>query len=75
MLKFEFVMNNRDASNLIDILNCEKTRALQSAQKFLAGAPNITRVNRMNAAWYEGHAEYLEGIIQTILNGCVGEET
>lgn len=67
MVKFEFVLNDVDASNLISILHDEKVRALVKAQEFIK--PQMSKVDRANMDWYNGHAEYLEGLIQVVLTG------
>lgn len=66
-VKFEFTLSDVDASNLIDIINNEKVRALTRAREFLAGS--VTRVDRANADWYNGHADYLEKLKQKVLAG------
>lgn len=66
-VKFEFTLNNRDASNLIDILHNEQVRALSRAREFIVG--KVTRVDQANADWYNGHADYLENLKQKILAG------
>ncbi len=67
VVKFEFTLSDQDASNLIDILQNEQVRALDRAREFLAG--RVTRVDQANADWYNGHAEYLEGLKQKVLAG------
>lgn len=64
---FNFTLNDVDASNLIDILHQEQVRALAQAQKFIR--PDMTRVDQANCDWYNGHAEYLEGLKQRVLAG------
>lgn len=66
-VKFEFTLSDVDASNLIDIINSEKVRALSRAREFLAGS--VTRVDQANADWYNGHADYLEELKQKVLAG------
>ena len=66
-VKFEFELSDKDASNLIDILQSEQTRALARVREFNELQP--TRANQVNADWYNGHAEYLEGLKQKILAG------
>lgn len=66
-VKFEFTLNDRDASNLIDIIQDAATRALQEGQKFIK--QDMTRVDRANLDWYTGHADYLEGLKKKILAG------
>ena len=46
MVKFEFVLNDVDASNLISILHDEKVRALVKAQEFIK--PQMSKVDRAN---------------------------
>lgn len=67
MIKFEFTLTDKDASNLLDILNEAKCKALIDARAFIK--PNMTRADQANADWYNGHAEYLEGLKQKILTG------
>lgn len=64
---FNFTLNDVDASNLISILHDEKVRALAKAQEFIN--PNMTKTDRANCDWYNGHAEYLEGLKQRVLAG------
>ena len=64
-VKFEFTLSDVDASNLIDIINSEKVRALSRAREFLVGS--VTRVDQANADWYNGHADYLEELKQKVL--------
>lgn len=74
MVKFEFTLNDVDASNLISILHDEKMRALEKVQTFVSA--NMSKVDRANADWYAGHAEYLEGLKQKVLagNSRVGDD-
>lgn len=67
MVKFEFVLNDTDASNLITILHDEKMRAMAKAGEFIAEGNN--HVARANADWYSRHADYLEGLKQKVLAG------
>ena len=66
-VKFEFILSDVDASNLISILQDEKERALAKGMDFIK--PQMTKVDRANLDWYNGHAEYLEGLKQKVLAG------
>jgi len=69
-VKFEFVLNDVDASNLISILNDEKVRAMVKAEEYdRASAQSRSKTDIANRDWYEGHAEYLEGLKQKVLAG------
>ena len=73
MVKFEFILNEVDSSNLITIINDEKVRALDKAQEYTALAQDRNSrhsVALANASWYAGHAEYLEGLKQKVLAGA-----
>ena len=67
MIKFEFILNDRDASNLIDILNNEHVRILEHAQTFIK--PVMDGVDQLNYDWYVGHAGYLKSLKDTVLAG------
>lgn len=67
MVKFEFTLNDVDASNLISILHDEKLRAIDKSQTFIS--PQMSKADRANADWYLGHADYLEGLKQKVLAG------
>ena len=66
-VKFEFVLNDVDASNLISILQDEKARALARGMDFIK--PEMSKADQANLDWYNGHAEYLEGLKQKVLAG------
>ncbi len=72
MVKFEFTLRDIDASNLIDILHSEQVRALDKGRTFINN--NMTKADRANLDWYNGHADYLEGLKQKVLAGCKREE-
>ena len=62
-VKFEFVLNDVDATNLIDILQSAKTKALVEAGKCLVNN------NQSGSNWYNSHADYIEEIKQKVLAG------
>lgn len=66
-VKFEFVLNDVDASNLISILHDEQVRALARAREFIK--PQMTEVDQANCDWYNGHADYLQGLKEKVLAG------
>jgi hypothetical protein len=70
-VKFEFVLNDTDASNLISILHDRKVDAMKRAEEYdrLFESGTRSKANIANRDWYEGHAEYLEGLKQKILAG------
>jgi N-acetyl-gamma-glutamylphosphate reductase len=61
MVKFEFTLDDTDATNLIDILHEEKARCFDIAAD--------ARVNKDYADWCVLHAEYLENLKKKIING------
>lgn len=67
MIKFEFILSDRDASNLMDIINSAKCKALSDAQEFIK--PNMSSVDEANCNWFNSHADYLEELKQKILEG------
>jgi hypothetical protein len=69
MIKFEFTLNNRDASNLIDILHNEHVRILEHAQTFIKPMTSMTRADQANHDWYIGHAGYLKSLKEKVLAG------
>lgn len=70
MIKFEFVLSDIDAGNLIDILNEEQVRARAKATDFLSQSQgSASRVVQANANWYNAHADYLEALKQKVLAG------
>ena len=70
MIKFEFILNDQDASNMIDILENEYVRILEHAQTFIKpDITDMTRVNQANHDWYIGHAAYLKSLKDTVLAG------
>lgn len=70
-IKFEFILSDEDASNLIDILHSEQVRALARAREFMVNeAPgDVTTVDRYNSAWYNAHADYLQLLKEKVLAG------
>lgn len=66
-VKFEFTLSDADTSNLISILHDERVRVLAKAQWFTK--PEMTKADQANADWYNGHAEYLEGLKRKVLAG------
>lgn len=66
-VKFDFILSDVDASNLIDIIHSAKCAALEKAQDFIN--TNMSATDRANMDWYNGHAEYLEGLKQKVLAG------
>ena len=65
-VKFEFILSDVDAGNLLDILNGERTRAMSEARFY------ITRhdpASQSTADWYDRHADYIEELKQKILQG------
>ena len=66
-VRFEFTLSDIDASNLIAILHEEKVRIMGKAQDFIK--PQMTKTDRANLDWYNGHAEYLEELKQKVLAG------
>lgn len=62
-VKFEFVLSDVDATNLMDILQSAKTKALVEAGKCLI------MNNQSGANWYNSHADYIEEIKQKVLAG------
>lgn len=66
-VKFEFILSDVDASNLIGILQYEKARTLAKSREFIK--PKMNDVDRANLDWYEGHAEYLEELKQKVAAG------
>lgn len=72
MVKFEFILNDVDASNLINILQDEQTRALDKGNEYMAAVRQRAgnhQVAQANANWYYGHAKYLEELKQKVLAG------
>ncbi len=67
MVKFEFTLNDIDASNLISILHDAKVQAIAKGQEFITNP--MTTTGQANLDWYRGHAEYLEGLKQKVLAG------
>lgn len=67
MIKFEFTLSDIDASNLIDIIHSAKCKALSDASQFIKSS--MTRADQANLDWYNGHADYLEGLKQKVLDG------
>lgn len=67
MIKFEFTLSDVDASNLLDIIHSAKCKALHDAMEFIK--PSMTKVDQANVDWYNGHAEYLDGLKDKILDG------
>lgn len=61
MVKFEFTLNDEDASNLLDIIQSEKIRMLEMA---------LDDELKARADWYRSHAEYLVKLKQQILAGA-----
>lgn len=70
-VKFNFTLNDTDASNLISIIHDAKVAAIDTAQGHKVGN---TKVDQMNANWYLAHAEYLEELKQKVLNGVARAE-
>ena len=68
MIKFEFTLNDVDAHNLISILHEEKVRAMIKAEEYDRESTK-SKTAAYNRDWYEGHAEYLEGLKQKVLAG------
>ena len=66
-VRFEFTLSDIDAANLIAILHEEKVRIMVKAQEFIK--PQMTKTDQANLDWYNGHADYLEGLKQKILAG------
>ena len=62
-IKFEFTLSDNDATNLVDILQSAKTKALVDAGKCLVVN------NQSGANWYNSHADYIEEIKQKVLAG------
>lgn len=67
MVRFEFTLDDTDASNLISILHDEQVRALDKAQDFCK--PSMTRADQANYNWYTAHATYLEALKQKVISG------
>lgn len=69
-VEFNFKLNDVDASNLISILHDAQVAAIDKSGHFMASyATTRSRVDLANADWYQGHAEYLEGLKQKVLAG------
>lgn len=66
-VKFEFILDDVDAENLISIINEARHRAQRDAVKFEAQHP--TQVAEANAAWFRRHAVYLGELKQKITAG------
>ena len=66
-VRFEFILSDVDASNLMDIIHGAKCAALEKAQDFIK--PTMSAADQANLDWYNGHAEYLEGLKQKVLAG------
>jgi len=70
-VKFECVLDDTDASNLISILSDARVAALATAEQYrtaIATSGGWNRAAYANAEWYEGHAEYLDRLKQNVLN-------
>lgn len=70
-IKFNFTLNDTDASNLIDIINGAKIAAMENAQEHMVGN---SVADQANTSWYLGHAEYLEELKQKVLDGVARTE-
>ena len=60
-VKFEFTLSDIDATNLMDILQAAKTKALIEAGKCLV------MNNQSGHNWYNSHADYIEELKQKVL--------
>jgi hypothetical protein len=67
MIKFEFTLNDVDASNLVGILHDAKIAALHSATSVIT--MNMSDEDHAKLDWFNSHAEYLEGLKQKVLAG------
>lgn len=65
-VKFEFILSDVDAQNLVSILKDERTRMLVQAGKHMVQTGQVAEAN---AAWYNRHADYLEELTKKILAG------
>lgn len=60
MIKFDFVLSDEDASNLIDILNNAAAHALFCGVE-----------DPINITYYREHSAYIKSIIKKVLDGNV----
>lgn len=62
-VKFEFIISDADAENLIDILNDAVNFARAKAQHCgILFAESGNQLDAANYRWYEGHSEYLNDL-------------
>lgn len=66
-VKFEFTLDDIDASNLIDILHDAQVRVLGKAMEFIKS--EMTNEEVAKVEWYKDHAAYLEELKQKVLAG------
>lgn len=66
-VKFEFILDDVDAENLISIIDNARQHAERDAFKFESQHP--TQVSEANATWYRRHAVYLGELKQKITAG------
>ena len=67
MIEFEFTLSDKDASNLIDIIQNAIFNAKFKATKFIK--PSMTATDQANVDGYNRHADYLEELKQKVLEG------
>lgn len=63
MVKFEFILEDVDALNLMSLIQDEKTRLLAEAGN------HISKGEYGHADWCNKHADYIQGLKEKILAG------
>lgn len=72
MIKFEFTLDDIDASNLVAILQEERARIIQKGleqQRRVDERDGRHPTAEANARWYRAHATYLEALIEKVVKG------
>ncbi|MHB8123396.1 MAG: hypothetical protein ACYDG4_14715 [Desulfuromonadaceae bacterium] len=68
MIKFDFVVSEVDASNILSILQEKELEAEANSRSFLK--EKMTRVVQANLEWWKGHAEYLNDLKNRVARGA-----
>jgi hypothetical protein len=67
MVRFDFTLNDVDASVLIGILIDEKVRVMNLAQECIK--ENMSKTDQSNFEWYTSQAKYLDELRQKVSAG------
>lgn len=63
-VKFEFIVSDVDAENIMSILRAEVWRSQTEAK--LAGRSGLSEADQATASWHQRHADYLQTLCDTI---------